>query len=87
MGVKALNETTELTADDAEFAVLNRARIGMMRVCEACELDSEGAMNVLTNVLVMIAVHECMPREEVIAAVGRMYDACLERDSRDETLN
>ena len=80
-------ETTELTPDDADYARLNRAKAMVMKVCEMCELDADEALNVVANVLVLIAVHECIPRGDVVSAIGEMYDARLKHDMEDETLN
>ena len=87
MKVNKAEETIELTHEDAEFAKLNRGRVMMMKVCQLCELEADEAMNVLANVLVMIAVHECMPRADLVEAVGLMYDARLKEDMQDETFN
>ena len=87
MKVNKAEETIELTRDDEEYAKLNRGRIMIMKVCQLCELEADEAMNVLANVLVMIAVHECMPRADLVEAVGLMYDARLKEDMQDETLN
>ena len=87
MKVNKTEETIELTHEDAEFAKLNRARAMMMKVCETCELEADEAMNVTANVLVSIAVHECLPRADLVEAVGLMYDARLKEDMQDETLN
>ena len=87
MKVNKAEETIELTHEDAEFAKLNRGRVMMMKVCQLCELEADEAMNVLANVLVIIAVHECMPRADLVEAVGLMYDARLKEDMQDETLN
>ena len=87
MKVNKPEETISLTYEDAEFAKLNRARVMMMKVCQLCELEADEAMNVLANVLVMIAVHECLPRADLVEAVGLMYDARLKEDMQDETFN
>ena len=58
MKVNKPEETISLTYEDAEFAKLNRARVMMMKVCQLCELEADEAMNVLANVLVMIAVQD-----------------------------
>lgn len=87
MKVNRAEDTIELTHEDAEFAKLNRARAMMMQVCKVCELEADEAMNVLANVIVMIAVHECLPRADLVDAVGSMYDARLKADMEDETLN
>lgn len=87
MKINKAEDTIELTPDSEEFAKLNRARVMMMQVCKVCELEADEAMNVLANVLVMVAVHECLPRADLVEAVGLMYDARLKVDMQDETLN
>ena len=86
MTVKA-TETREITSDDAEYDKLNRAKAMLLKVCQIAGLEADEAMNVIANVLVMIAVHECVPRDDVVHAVGAMYDARLKRDMENETLN
>lgn len=85
--VTKATETTELTADDAEFAHLNRVRMLVLKVCELAGLEADEAMNVVANVLVTIAVHECVPRDDVVNAIGEMYDARLKHDMEDGTFN
>ena len=80
-------QTRVMTSDDEDFAKLSRARSMMMRVCEICDLGPDEAMNVLANTIVLIAVHQCMPREDLVAAVGLMYDAAIQHEMKDEPIN
>lgn len=87
MTLKTATETTELTPDDEAFAKLNRAKALVLKSCQLADLEADEAMNVIANVLVMLAVHGCLPREDLLAAMGAMYDARLKHDMEDETLN
>ena len=88
MTVKTLGTTLELTEEDGEmFEKLNRARTMMFKVCEICDLDAGEAMNLFANLLVVIAIHECATREQVVTSVGAVYDERLKIDAQDETLN
>lgn len=88
MTIKTLDQAIELTAEDGElFAKLSRARAMMLKVCEICDLDVGEAMNLFSNMLVMLAINECATREQVVASVGMMYDERLKADAEDETLN
>lgn len=87
MTTNKADEVTSLTPDDAEYVRLNRARALMLKVCEMLDLDADEAMNVSANVLIAVAVHECVPRHEVLQAIGEMYDKRIELEMKNETFN
>ena len=87
MTLKTATETTELTPDDETFAKLNRAKALVLKSCQLADLEADEAMNVIANVLVMLAVHGCLPREDFLSAMGALYDARLKSDMEDETFN
>lgn len=66
---------------------LLRIQNGILKVLDHYDIPSEDALNVLTNLVAILAVENCIPREDVTAAVGDIYDAHLHYDSKDETFN
>jgi len=59
----------------------------LIDVMRKAELQPDEVLNIVVNILARSAIITCMDKSDLLEALSMTYDAHLNEESKDETLN
>lgn len=80
-------EKTARLADREAFHEMYKAQNDVLEALDRNNLNGAEVANILLNLFVNLAVVNCVSRENLLAAVGTVYDARLQDETQNSTFN